>query len=244
MEYSEKKYHKIKIYKNVAKEENIWRYMDIYKFIMLVLSNKLWLTRADKLGDHSEGASSGAEIKIRDARWTEEENRKMLKNGAELRRLGYFISCWTMNNPESNAMWQIYAPNNGIAIESHVENLATCCIANDFFDRYEPIISSVIYEKSHKISSNLYFNSNEKDFFLRKQEAFEYEKEIRLIITSYQTLQEEISEYKEVDIDLDKLIERIYIYNENMKDNIKLFLQEKNLIKEIKVPFFRQKPLF
>lgn len=196
MEYSEKKYHRIEIHENLAQGGNIWRYMDINKFIMLVLSNKLWLTRADKLGDFYEGSSSNIEIKIRDERWKNQEHRKMLHNGSKLRPWAYFISCWTMNNPESNAMWQIYAPNNGIAIESNVEILATCFIEklNDFFSRYEPIISHVNYENEHEMSSNLYFTLTERDFFLRKLKAFEYENEVRLILTSHQTMREEIPE--------------------------------------------------
>ena len=222
-------------------------YMDIKKFKKLISSNKLWLSRADKLGDDYEGASSNTEIKIREERWKHPEHRKKLKNGSELRPLAYFISCWTMNNPESNALWKIYAPKYGIAIESNVENLATCFTKKpiDFFSRYEPIIGSVTYEKRNEISSNLYFNPTERDFFLRKLKAFKYEKEIRLIMTSHQTIQGEIPEAKiEEDVNLDKLINRIYIYNASMKDNLGLFLKKNNLSKEIKVPFFRQKPYF
>ena len=96
----------------------IWRYMAIEKFEWLVAERRLFMARADLLGDDHEGTTPPAEL----AMWrtlaeqatdlaqrrTIEHNSAELSEYAKVFRPHYYVSCWHMAPDENVSMWERY----------------------------------------------------------------------------------------------------------------------------------------
>ncbi|MBU4525140.1 MAG: hypothetical protein KUA37_07465 [Desulfomicrobium sp.] len=96
---------------NQSEEIKLWRYIDWGKLKSLLQDRAIFFPRASKFID--EGATPKANRKERFFAELERENfRRCLADYT-------YISCWHMNEHESNAMWQIYADNKkGFAIKT------------------------------------------------------------------------------------------------------------------------------
>nr|WP_241767250.1 hypothetical protein [Flavobacterium psychrophilum] len=110
---------------NISLPENpdtiVWKYLDLSKFLDLLLSQKMFMSRSDKFEDQYEGTFSEP---------TFEEIKKIAANNPEF--LYYYkshrekvaISSWHTNEYESFAMWQIFTKNQeGLAIQSTIGRL-------------------------------------------------------------------------------------------------------------------------
>src|SRR5215217_5999416 len=96
----------------------VWKYLDLSKFLDLLMSKKLFMSRSDKFEDQYEGTFSEP---------TFEEIRKIAENNPEFldtyksQRKNVIISSWHINEYESFAMWQIFTQNSeGLAIQSTI----------------------------------------------------------------------------------------------------------------------------
>jgi hypothetical protein len=107
----------------------IWRYMDSTKFADLVTRRRLYMARADLLGDEHEGTTPAAELEywrlLAENAETEEQrriiqgNRDQLSEFAQEFRKTYYVSCWHMAPDENIAMWERYVrSNDAVAIRS------------------------------------------------------------------------------------------------------------------------------
>ena len=99
----------------------VWKYLDLSKFLDLLLSKKMFMSRSDKFEDQYEGTFSEP---------TFEEIKRIAANNPEF--LDYYkshrekvaISSWHTNEYESFAMWQIFTKNQeGLAIQSTIGKL-------------------------------------------------------------------------------------------------------------------------
>jgi hypothetical protein len=112
----------------------IWRYMAIEKFEWLVAERRLFMARADLLGDDHEGTTPPAEL----AMWralaeqaTDEAQRRIIEhNSAELSeyaqvfRQHFYVSCWHMAPDENVAMWERYVKTpDSVAIKTSYSTL-------------------------------------------------------------------------------------------------------------------------
>ncbi len=106
----------------------IWRYMDLPKFVSMLMSDALFFSSLKKLRDDFdpfEGSVSRQDIAIREIelaaiRHDLRQNVRdtMEKGNRDLMRF-IFGNCWHMSAHESAAMWNIYAQRQaGIAIQS------------------------------------------------------------------------------------------------------------------------------
>ncbi|MGG3626584.1 hypothetical protein ABES25_24075 [Bacillus gobiensis] len=181
----------------------IWRYMDFTKFVSLLAYKKLFFTRADKFRDPHEGTPSFSRTsKLSQATI---ENAKRLFKGS---RKNVLISCWHMNNYESAAMWDLFLKTNeGIAIQTTVGNLM-----DSFNDAEEDIyISKVHYidlDKERMPEGSLLYP------FIHKRKSFTHEQEIRAIhvdLGDFDRLPPHYDFGKNIKVNLDVLIERIYV---------------------------------
>ena len=83
----------------------VWKYLDLSKFLDLLMSRKLFMSRSDKFEDQYEGTFSEP---------TFEEIKKLSENNPEFlnqyksKREKVAISSWHINEYESFAMWQIF----------------------------------------------------------------------------------------------------------------------------------------
>jgi hypothetical protein len=98
--------------------------MDLSKFISMLQSQSLWLSRTDCLGDPLEGSVPRpryvAEQINRDAgdQQLSDWRRKMLTTT--------YVSCWHANQGESAAMWSLYAKSNeSICVQTTFKKLAS-----------------------------------------------------------------------------------------------------------------------
>lgn len=197
----------------------VWKYLDLSKFLDLLLSQKLFMSRSDKFEDQYEGTFSEP---------TFEEIKRISENNPEFldfyksHREKVVISSWHINEYESFAMWQIFTKNNeGLAIQSTVERLQKALLPEQKTEQYIGQVNYIDYKKELIPFEDHFFP------FLFKRKSFQYEREIR-IITDVTKQQIEINHGYKIEVDIHQLIEKIYIHpkSENWYKNLVIQLME------------------
>ncbi len=198
----------------------VWKYLDLSKFLDLLLSNKLFMSRSDKFEDQYEGTFSEP---------TFEEIRKLSINNPDF--LNYYkthrekvaISSWHINEYESFAMWQIFTQNSeGLAIQSTIRRLQNALLPETNFNQYIGEVNYIDYKKEYIPFDDMFFP------FLFKRKSFQYEREVR-IITDAGKSNVTINEGLKINVDITQLIEKIYIHpkSENWYKNLVIELVSK-----------------
>jgi hypothetical protein len=197
----------------------VWKYLDLSKFLDLLLSKKLFMSRSDKFEDQYEGTFSEP---------TYEEIRKIAENNPKF--LSYYkshrekiaISSWHINEYESFAMWQIFTKNNeGLAIQSTIGRLKEALQPERKTEQYIGEVNYIDYKKEYIPFNDAFFP------FLFKRKSFQYEREVRIISDVTQN-KIEINDGLKIDVDIHQLIEKIYIHpkSENWYKNLVIQLME------------------
>lgn len=197
----------------------VWKYLDLSKFLDLLLSKKLFMSRSDKFEDQYEGTFSEP---------TYEEIRKIAENNPKF--LSYYkshrekiaISSWHINEYESFAMWQIFTKNNeGLAIQSTIGRLKEALQPERKTEQYIGEVNYIDYKKEYIPFNDTFFP------FLFKRKSFQYEREVRIISDVTQN-KIEINDGLKIDVDIHQLIEKIYIHpkSENWYKNLVIQLME------------------
>ena len=191
----------------------VWKYLDLSKFLDMLLSQKLFMSRSDKFEDQYEGTFSEP---------TFEEIKKIAANNPKF--LDYYkshrekvvVSSWHANEYESFAMWQIFTKNNeGLAIQSTIGRLKKALAIEKHFEQYIGEVNYIDYKKEYIPFEDTFFP------FLFKRKSFQYEREIR-IISDVSHSQISINEGLKIDVIINELIEKIYIHpkSENWYKNL------------------------
>jgi hypothetical protein len=203
--------------KNITLPEDpdtvVWKYLDLSKFLDLLLSKKLFMSRSDKFEDQYEGTFSEP---------TFEEIKKLSINNPDF--LNYYkthrekvaISSWHINEYESFAMWQIFTQNSeGLAIQSTVKRLQDALIPEKNYKQYIGEVNYIDYKKEYIPFDDLFFP------FLFKRKSFQYEREVR-IITDVADSSIKLNDGLKINVDINQLIEKIYIHpkSENWYKNL------------------------
>ena len=203
--------HNIKL--PVDSKTIVWKYLDLSKFVDLLLNRKLFMSRSDKFEDQYEGTFSEP---------TFEEIRKLSIDNPDFldyyktRRKNVVISSWHINEYESFAMWQIFTQKSeGLAIQSTLERLQKALIPETTYVQHIGEVNYIDYKKEYIPFDNAFFP------FLFKRKSFQYEREIRIIsdVTQHNLI---IDNGLKIEIDLNQLIEKIYIHpkSENWYKNL------------------------
>ncbi|KLT70886.1 MULTISPECIES: DUF2971 domain-containing protein [Flavobacterium] len=181
----------------------VWKYLDLSKFLDILLSKKLFMSRSDKFEDQYEGTFSEP---------TFEEIKKLAIDNPEF--LNYYkthrekvaISSWHINEYESFAMWQIFTQNSeGLAIQSTIGRLQKALKPENNFDQYIGKVNYIDYKKEYIPFDDSFFP------FLFKRKSFQYEREVRIITdTSESTIK--LNDGIKINVDINQLIEKIYIH--------------------------------
>lgn len=200
-------------------ETIVWKYLDLSKFLDLLLSKKLFMSRSDKFEDQYEGTFS--EPTYEEIRKIAENNPKFL-NYYKSHREKIAISSWHINEYESFAMWQIFTKNNeGLAIQSTVGRLKEALQPERKTEQYIGEVNYIDYKKEYIPFNDTFFP------FLFKRKSFQYEREVRIIsdVTSNKI---ELNDGLKIDVDIHHLIEKIYIHpkSENWYKNLVIQLME------------------
>ncbi len=192
---------------NIKLPENpdtvVWKYLDLSKFLDILLSGKMFMSRSDKFEDQYEGTFSEP---------TFEEIKKISQNNPKFldyyksHRENVVVSSWHANESESFAMWQIFTKNNeGLAIQSTIGRLKEALQKERHFEQYIGEVNYIDYKKEYIPFDDAFFP------FLFKRKSFQYEKEIRVIsdVTSHNF---SINDGLKIHVDINTLIEKIYIH--------------------------------
>lgn len=152
--------------------------MSLPKFISLLTSNSLHMTRLDKLTDRHEGSLTQRTVDGIDAYlkaagsangWTEE-------NAAfyERSRSNTFVCCWHLNEHESEAMWRLYCgADGGVAIQTTYSSLVESISTE--YETYVGLVRYVDYATAAFESGNAFWP------VMHKRAAFTHEQEVRLV---------------------------------------------------------------
>jgi hypothetical protein len=172
-----------------SKQTHVWRYLSFGRFVWLLQTQKLWLSRVDLLGDDWEMRLAGEQLEHVIASRpltplgvvpedTIERSRRIIRNW----RLTSFVNCWSAQAHESHALWRVFCPSaEGVAIRSTLDRLQAS-VGN-------PIqVQKVIYGPpgSHRRTPT------RKDLITQKRPMFEYENEYRLILIEEATPDETV----------------------------------------------------
>lgn len=201
-------------------ETIVWKYLDLSKFLDLLLSKKLFMSRSDKFEDQYEGTFSEP---------TFEEIRKLSIDNPEF--LNYYkthrekvaISSWHINEYESFAMWEIFTQNSeGLAIQSTIGRLQKALQPEEHFQQYIGEVNYIDYKKEYIPFDDLFFP------FLYKRKSFQYEREVR-IISDVTKNNLKLNDGLKINVDVNQLIEKIYIHpkSENWYKNLVIQLVAK-----------------
>ncbi len=112
-----------------AKDWPIWRYMDLAKYLELLRSGSLWLTRCDRFEDPCEGRYNKPTVEAMVADFShitpdKGQGMRQMSKRCEEDRESTYINCWHCSSYESLAMWRLYAQNYYcIAIQSTFDKL-------------------------------------------------------------------------------------------------------------------------
>jgi hypothetical protein len=191
----------------------VWKYLDLSKFLDLLMSQKLFMSRSDKFEDQYEGTFSEP---------TYEEIKKLSVNNPEF--LSYYkshrekvaVSSWHINEYESFAMWQIFTQNSeGLAIQSTVERLKKALDFEKNHKQYIGEVNYIDYKKEYIPFDDMFFP------FLFKRKSFQYEREVRIISDVTQS-NIKLNDGLKINVDINQLIEKIYIHpkSENWYKNL------------------------
>jgi len=191
----------------------IWKYLDLSKFLDLLLSQKLFMSRSDKFEDQYEGTFS--EPTFEEIKKLSIDNPDFL-NYYKTHREKVAISSWHINEYESFAMWQIFTQNSeGLAIQSTIGRLQQSLVTETYFEQYIGEVNYIDYKKEHIPFDDLFFP------FLFKRKSYQYEREVR-IITDIGNSENKINEGLKINVAINTLIEKIYIHpkSENWYKNL------------------------
>lgn len=194
--------------------KKVWRYMDFTKFVSLLEKHELWFTRTDKLKDPFEGTLSKMSLYIDGVvpEQSAEYDRlvKIVRDSQNEWRKWIVVNCWHLNEYESAAMWSLYIKSDcGIAIQSTFDKLTRS------FDGYpeKSVYAGLVHYRDYDIANvpvTFPFTAA-----MYKRVSFEHEKEVRALIINKEKEvaldAEPIFEGLSVPVDLDTLIERIYV---------------------------------
>lgn len=185
---------------SIEVDQALWRYMDFSKFVAMMQQGGLYFTRASNFSDPFEAAAG---IASQENVWnqhyldffkravvtpppgfpisemTEVEVDREAARLLEQLKTGYarardlLVSCWHLNDVESEALWQIYCSPGapGVAVRTNVDRLWRAI-------RNEP---GANVGKVHYIDFKQGFSSGDQRIYC-KRSSLAHEREVRAVI--------------------------------------------------------------
>jgi hypothetical protein len=160
--------------------------MDFTKFVSLLETESIFLSRSDKFDDPYEGSTTQLTKMTRPARKeltlqpeglspryvlkdiTVESLNSIAKFNEWMRSWTY-VNCWHMNPYESAAMWKLYArTDEAVAIQSTYTRLRAALPD----DAYVGVVKYIDYDTDSIPEDNVFWP------YVHKRKSFEHEKEL------------------------------------------------------------------
>lgn len=111
----------------------VWRYMGFARFVWLLQTKKLWLSRVDRLEDEWELALAGEQldhVRLRrpfgkfGGKPTDEPNEERTRRIMKEWRERAYVNCWCALPHESHALWRVFCGQaEGVAIQTTLGKL-------------------------------------------------------------------------------------------------------------------------
>lgn len=233
---------------DITGSSTLWRYMDLSKFIDLVINKKLVFPRFDMFEDPFEGFSP---------HFVELARKKLIESGefedkiidfvtdvfsSAIMISNYYayVSCWHINKYESAGMWRLYCNGSeSLVIKTTADRLKKSIVKDNYF---KLITSKVNYD--YKLSNANIEDLTSVDPFnslLTKRESFEHEKEYRLLLIDQKEKKERehiVDEYREKMQDKINNMEDDESYNNDeklLKDTLNKLKENRSKIQSLDI---------
>lgn len=158
------------------------RHVDLPKFLDLLHSRCLYLRRADGFPDRLEGALFPSLRKSLDSAHTSGASPENADSFYLKARMGSFVSCWTLGAKDNMALWQLYGgAKTSLVVTTTVGRLVRLALSWG----ENSIIHRVNYVDHRRVKT--YVIGRYTDVLQYKNDAFAYEKELRLIVPRMDT---------------------------------------------------------
>lgn len=167
----------------------LWRYMDLSKFLDLILHKKLVFPRYDKFEDTFEGyAANFIELTRKGLHSINEFDEGtinfvtgILTDAVAVYNYYAYVSCWHLNEFESAGMWKLYCNSPESLVIKTKAHLLKKSLNPD--ENHNIIFSQVTYDsKLNDIHLKDISNVQPHSALLMKRESFDHEKEYRLLL--------------------------------------------------------------
>lgn len=166
--------------KPLRESQRTWRYMSFARFVWLLQKKKLWLSRADLLGDPWEITLAGEQLDYVIARHpitpvpSADERPESATERSErivkMWRKQTYVNCWSASDHESHALWRIYCQSvEGIAIQTALGALRAS------------VGGLPIYPVDYEVPGSNRRTPTLSDLVRKKRPMFAYEQEIRIV---------------------------------------------------------------
>nr|AGU09991.1 hypothetical protein [uncultured organism] len=162
----------------------LWRYLDAAKLFDFFENSTLFFCRADRFSDKFEGAFTPTLRQQISDSYARGEIDYTYEHFKRRMRESVFINCWHRSQDDSAAMWALYGKSEcAVALTTTVGQLAdTLEGTQDAHEEDHAIrIARVDYVK-HWSDPKLDISPDYARIFTYKTKAYEYEKEVRVII--------------------------------------------------------------
>jgi len=162
----------------------LWRYLDAAKLFDFLENRTLFFCRADHFSDKFEGAFTPTlrdQISASYARGEIDYNYAQFKRRM---RQSVFINCWHRNQDDSAAMWALYGKSDcAVALTTTVGQLSdTLKVADTEHEAWIARVEYVKHWSDPKLDISPRSSNDYAKIFAYKTKAYEYEKEVRVII--------------------------------------------------------------
>ena len=186
----------------------IWRYMDFAKFVAMLNDRALFFPCAELFNDPYEGALGQDKKLRRDSLLREfykpevaEDQAQKLAELGRHNRQSTFISCWHVNEHESDGMWKLYSQTSeAVVIQSTYQRLKNVLPYNTHVYN----VNYIDYQRESVPDGHSLYP------FFYKRIAFEHEKELRAIIHGLAPNAPR-TKVLPINVDLDHLITKIRV---------------------------------
>lgn len=204
-------------FEQIEETKMLWRYVDLPRYIDMLIRKSLFFCRSDGFEDPFEGKYNKNSEKAFLQQSHIQPNPASDNLHQQLqhhynKRTALVVNCWHQNDTENYAMWQIYAKGDfGIALQTTYKDLKQA-----FSNADESIfIGKVKYfdEAGESIAIQNNFRA-----FLTKRKIYAYENEVRcchLLTDDFSkpyNWQPDDCNGTFIKVDLQQLIQRVYIY--------------------------------
>jgi hypothetical protein len=112
--------------KAIAACSKVRRYMNFEKFMDLIQNDRLYFCRVDQFEDAFEGYYTKLAYDIAKGITIEADGKSSntgLHDHTNLVRCSSYVSCWSLGDRESIALWKIYGGTNSVAVETTIDSL-------------------------------------------------------------------------------------------------------------------------